>query len=156
MSTNLFKINSQSFQVLVEGFNTSTVCGFECKLGHTGFFSVCDQPFDSARSCVGNVDNVLHNFESVPCLTPAENRNHKLMQSCRQTLGGQNYFGFVCTVLTFLYTFTLCVNQVQDLSRFGLLISPFAVGYIGVDSDPCSLHAMMRYYTCSRSSCTFF
>lgn len=38
---------------------------------HMGFFSVCDQPFDSAGSCVGNVDNVLHNFESVPCLTPA-------------------------------------------------------------------------------------
>lgn len=33
------------------------------------FFSVCDQPFSSARSCVGDVDNVLHNFESVPCLT---------------------------------------------------------------------------------------
>lgn len=42
-----------------------------------GFFSVCDQPFDSARSCVGNVDNVLHNFKSVPCLTLAvlQNRN---------------------------------------------------------------------------------
>lgn len=32
---------------------------------------VCDQPFDSVESCVGNIDNVLHNFESTPCLTQA-------------------------------------------------------------------------------------
>lgn len=55
-----------------------------------GLFSVCDRPFDSAGSCVGNVDNVLHNFESVPCLTPVvqqapQNRNVKLLQSCRWT-----------------------------------------------------------------------
>lgn len=30
-----------------------------------------DGPFDSVGSCVGNVDKVLHNFESVPCLTLA-------------------------------------------------------------------------------------
>lgn len=47
------------------------VCRFEYKLEHMGFCSVCDQPFDSVRSCVGNVDNVLHNFKSVSCLTLA-------------------------------------------------------------------------------------
>lgn len=46
-----------------------TVCGFEYKLEHMGYFSVCDQPFNSVGSCVRIVDNVLHNFESAPCLT---------------------------------------------------------------------------------------
>lgn len=36
-----------------------------------GFFSVWDQAFDSARSCAGNVGDVLHNFESVTSLTTA-------------------------------------------------------------------------------------
>lgn len=41
-----------------------TVCGFKWQLKHVQLLSVCDQPFNSMGSCVGNVDNVLHNSET--------------------------------------------------------------------------------------------
>lgn len=49
-----------------------------------GFLSVCDQPFDRVRSCVGNVDNVLHNFESVPWLTLALQQHKTRMTNIYQ------------------------------------------------------------------------
>lgn len=86
------------------------VCGFECELEHMGFFSVCDQPFDNARSCVGNVDNVLHNFESVPCLTPAvQHRKTGMTNEYRAV----DRLGLSCS-----YTSGFYENQMKVLTRY--------------------------------------
>lgn len=55
-----------------------------------------DQSFDSARSCVGNVDNVLHNFESIPCLTPAMQR---LKTGMKDSYGAVDRLSEVCFCL---------------------------------------------------------